>query len=159
MKATVIVASDRAAAGTYLDETGPIIVAALRSSGFDVDSPVVVPDGPSVAEAIRCAISDGARIVLTTGGTGLSPSDRTPEVTGPLLDVVIPGIAEAIRARGTANGVPSSVLSRGLAGVASGAVVINLPGSESGAKDGLEVVLPVLHHLLHQLVGGDHERA
>ena len=118
MRAEVVVASNRAAAGVYEDTAGPLIVDALRELGFAVDGPVVVPDGEPVGAAIAAAAEGGARVVLTTGGTGLTPTDRTPEVTRPLLDREIPGIAEAIRAYGVAQGVPTAMLSRGLAGVA-----------------------------------------
>jgi molybdenum cofactor synthesis domain-containing protein len=94
--------------------------------------------------------------VLTTGGTGLTPTDLTPEVTRPLLDREVPGVAEAIRAHGVANGVPTAALSRGLAGVAGRAFVVNLPGSRGGVKDGLAVVVPLLHHAVEQIVGSDH---
>jgi molybdenum cofactor synthesis domain-containing protein len=156
MKAAVVVASNRAAAGVYEDETGPLIVDALRADGWEVDAAVVVPDGDPVGDAIRAAVEAGARVVLTTGGTGLTPTDRTPEVTRPLLDREVPGIAEAIRAYGTAKGVPTAALSRGLAGVRDHALVVNLPGSRGGVKDGLAVVLPVLKHAVEQIAGSDH---
>ena len=151
-----MVASNRAAAGVYADTTGPLIVDALRADGWDVDEPAVVPDGEPVAEAIRAAIAGGARAVLTTGGTGLTPTDRTPEVTRALLDREVPGIAEAIRAYGVAHGVPTASLSRGLAGVSGDALVINLPGSTGGVRDGLAVVVPLLRHAVEQVVGSDH---
>lgn len=156
LTAAVIVASNRAAAGVYADTTGPLIVEALRADGWAVADPVVVPDGDPVSDAIRSAVSSGVRLVLTTGGTGLTPTDRTPEATRPLLDRPVPGIAEAIRAHGVAKGVPTAMLSRGLAGVVGSALVVNLPGSTGGVRDGLEVVVPVLRHAVEQILGSDH---
>jgi len=156
MMAVVVVASNRAAAGVYDDTTGPLIVDALRGLGFDVDDPVVRPDGEPVGAAIALAVRDGARVVLTTGGTGLTPTDRTPEVTRPLLDREVPGLAEAIRAAGVAKGVPTAALSRGLAGVSGSCLVVNLPGSRGGVKDALDVLRPVLGHAVEQIAGSDH---
>lgn len=156
MKATVVVASNRAAAGVYEDTTGPLIVDALRGLGFDVEDAVVRPDGEPVGAAIAMAVRDGSRVVLTTGGTGLTPTDQTPEVTRPLLDREVPGLAEAIRAAGVAKGVPTAALSRGLAGVAGECLVVNLPGSRGGVKDALDVLRPVLVHAVEQIVGSDH---
>jgi molybdenum cofactor synthesis domain-containing protein len=156
MKATVVTASNRAAAGVYEDTTGPLIVEALTGLGFEVTGPVVVPDGQPVADAISAALVAGSRAVLTTGGTGLTPTDLTPEVTRPLLDREVPGIAEAIRAYGAAQGVPTAALSRGLAGIAGDALVVNLPGSRGGVKDGLAVVVPLLRHAVEQITGSDH---
>ena len=156
LPAGVVVASNRAAAGVYDDTTGPLIVTALRDLGFVVDEPVVVPDGDPVREAIAAAVAAGARLVLTTGGTGLTPTDRTPEATRALLEREVPGIAEAIRAHGLAKGVPTAMLSRGLAGVVGSCLVVNLPGSRGGVKDGLEVLAPVLVHAVEQVVGSDH---
>jgi molybdenum cofactor synthesis domain-containing protein len=156
LRATVITASNRAAAGVYQDTGGPVIVEALAGLGFEVAGPVVVPDGQPVADAIRDALDSGARAVLTTGGTGLTPTDLTPEMTRPLLDREVPGVAEAIRAHGAAKGVPTAALSRGLAGVAGDALVVNLPGSRGGVEDGLAVVVPLLVHAVQQIVGSDH---
>jgi molybdenum cofactor synthesis domain-containing protein len=156
MRATVVCASNRAAAGVYEDTTGPLIVEALTDLGFEVTGPVVVPDGEPVAEALRAAVDAGAQAVLTTGGTGLTPTDLTPEVTRPLLDFEVPGIAEAIRAYGVAHGVPTAALSRGLAGVRGRALVVNLPGSRGGVKDGLAVLAPMLVHAVQQIAGSDH---
>lgn len=156
LRAEVVIASNRAAAGVYADTTGPVIVEFLRELGFVVDAPVVVPDGDPVRAAIATAADRGARVVLTSGGTGLTPTDRTPEATRPLLDFEVPGIAEAIRAYGVANGVPTAMLSRGLAGVVGQCLVINLPGSRGGVRDGLAVLRPVLVHAAEQVVGSDH---
>jgi molybdenum cofactor synthesis domain-containing protein len=156
IRAAVVCASNRAAAGVYEDTTGPIIVEALRGLGFETGDPVVVPDGGPVGDAIRAAIDDGARVVLTTGGTGLTPTDRTPEVTSALLDYEVPGIAESIRAHGVGKGVATAALSRGVAGVRGDALVVNLPGSRGGVKDGLDVVGPLLVHAVEQIEGSDH---
>jgi molybdenum cofactor synthesis domain-containing protein len=156
LRAEVVVASNRAAAGVYADETGPLIVEFLQRLGFHVDPPVVVPDGDPVGDAIAAAVEGGARLVLTTGGTGLTPTDRTPEQTRRVLDREVPGIAESIRAAGVAKGVPTAALSRGIAGVAGDSLVVNLPGSRGGVKDGLGVLEPMLVHAVEQIVGSDH---
>jgi molybdenum cofactor synthesis domain-containing protein len=157
IRARVIVASNRAAAGVYADTSGPLLVAGLRDLGCEVDpDPVVVPDGEPVAEALRTALSDGIEVVLTSGGTGLTPTDRTPEATRPLLDFEVPGIAEAIRAY-SRDTVPTAALSRGLAGVAGRTLVVNLPGSTGGARDGLAVLGPIIVHTVAQIGGGDHK--
>ncbi len=156
LQATVVVASNRAAAGVYDDTTGPLIVESLEALGFDVTGPKVVSDGEPVGQAIRLAVSSGARLVVTTGGTGLTPTDLTPEVTAELLDREVPGIAEAIRQRGVGQGVPTAALSRGLAGVHRDALVVNLPGSRGGVKDGLAVLEPLVVHAVEQIVGSDH---
>ncbi|WP_285551370.1 MogA/MoaB family molybdenum cofactor biosynthesis protein [Actinoplanes regularis] len=155
IRARVIVASNRAAAGVYADTSGPRLVAGLRDLGCEVDGPVVVPDGEPVAEALRTALADGVDVVLTSGGTGVTPTDRTPEATRGLLDFEIPGIAEAIRAH-SRDKVPAAALSRGLAGVAGRTLIVNLPGSTGGAKDGLAVLGPLLAHTIDQIRGGDH---
>jgi molybdenum cofactor synthesis domain-containing protein len=157
--AAVVVASNRAADGVYTDETGPLIVDALRSWGFTAEAAVVVHDGDPVAEAIAAALATGVAVVLTTGGTGINPTDRTPEATRPLLERELPGVAEAMRAQGVAAGVPTAVLSRGLAGVAGDALVVNLPGSRGGVKDGLAVLAGIVPHAVDQLRGGDHSRS
>lgn len=151
----MIVASNRAWAGVYADSSGPILVTGLRQFGFEVGDPVVVPDGDPVGEAIRAAVEDGIDAIITSGGTGITPTDRTPDVTRALLDYEIPGIAEAIRAH-SRDRVPTAVLSRGLAGVVGRTIVINLPGSTGGARDGLAVLRSVLVHAVEQLGGSDH---
>jgi molybdenum cofactor synthesis domain-containing protein len=155
IRARVVVASNRAAAGVYADTSGPLIVERLAGLGCAVDEPVVVPDGEPVAEALRAAVAASVDVVVTSGGTGVNPTDRTPEMTRRVLDYEIPGIAEAIRAYGAPT-VPTAILSRGVAGVAGRTLVVNLPGSRGGAKDGMAVLAPVLAHTVDQLRGGDH---
>ncbi|EWC58730.1 Molybdenum cofactor biosynthesis protein MoaB [Actinokineospora spheciospongiae] len=151
----VITASNRAAGGVYPDRTGPLIAAWLRDRGFATPDPAVVPDGAPVEAALRAAVADSVDVVLTTGGTGINPTDRTPEATRAVLDHEVPGLADAIRAAGL-PGVPTAVLSRGLAGVAGRTLVVNLPGSTGGVRDGLAVLDGVLTHAVDQLHGGDH---
>ncbi|MQA62065.1 MAG: molybdenum cofactor biosynthesis protein MoaB [Actinophytocola sp.] len=155
--ARVIVASNRAAAGVYADKTGPVIAQWLAERSFAAEEPIVVPDGEPVADALRACVADGVQLVITTGGTGISPTDRTPEVTARVLDYEIPGLADAVRAAGL-PAVPTSVLSRGVAGVAGATLVVNLPGSRGGVIDGLRVLDGVVEHALSQLAGGDHPR-
>jgi molybdenum cofactor synthesis domain-containing protein len=154
-RAVVVVASNRAAAGVYPDRTGPVIVEWLCQRGYQTPDPVVVPDGSPVRDAVALAVADAVDVVLTTGGTGISPTDRTPEATEPLLDRRLPGLADAIRSAGL-PGVPTAVLSRGLAGVAGRTLVVNLPGSTGGVLDGLAVLDRVLDHAVEQLHGADH---
>ena len=154
--AMVITCSTRAAAGVYPDRSGPIIVDALRGWGFAVGDAVVVADGPDVEAALRTAVSGDAVVVVTTGGTGLTPSDGTPEATAKVVDRLVPGIAEAIRAAGVDSGVSSAMLSRGISGVAGRALVVNLPGSMGGVSNGLAVLETVISHALNQIQGGDH---
>ena len=154
--ARVIVASNRAASGVYADETGPLLVAALSGWGFTTPSAVVVPDGDPVAEALRAAIDDGVAVVLTTGGTGISPTDKTPEATATVLDREVPGVAELIRAHGVAKGVPTAALSRGLAGVAGATLVVNLPGSRGGVTDAIDLLAGIVPHAVNQIRGVDH---
>lgn len=158
-RAVVITCSDRAAAGRYADRSGPFLVEALREAGWVCGPAVVVPDGDGVAQALEAALADRPDLLLTTGGTGLGPRDLTPEVTRRVLRAEVPGIAEAIRATGVAAGVPTAMLSRGIAGVAGvGAttLVVNLPGSLGGCRDGWAVLEPVLPHAIDQLAGGGH---
>jgi molybdenum cofactor synthesis domain-containing protein len=155
-RGAVVVASNRAAAGVYDDTTGPLLVDFLVSLGFSCAPPTVVPDGALVGAAIKAEVEGGARVVLTTGGTGLTPTDLTPEETRPLLDREVPGIAEAIRAYGVGKGVPTAALSRGLAGVAGSCLVVNLPGSRGGVRDAIEVLEPMLMHAVEQIAGSDH---
>jgi molybdenum cofactor synthesis domain-containing protein len=153
--ARVITASNRAAAGVYADTSGPVIVEWLRERGFDTPDAAVVPDGDPVARALEEAIAARVDVVITTGGTGISPTDATPEVTRGLLDYEVPGLADAIRSAGAPK-VPTAVLSRGIAGVAGRTLVVNLPGSTGGVRDGIGVLADVLQHAVDQLHGGDH---
>jgi molybdenum cofactor synthesis domain-containing protein len=153
--ARVIIASTRAAAGVYEDRTGPVIVAWLTQRGFGVPAPVVVADGIGVNRALFAAIGERVNLVLTSGGTGISPSDGTADATADIVDYQIPGLADAIRRSGLPH-VPTSVLSRGVCGVRDGTLIVNLPGSTGGVNDGLGVLADVLDHALDQLEGQDH---
>ncbi len=157
-RARVITCSTRAAAGTWDDTSGPIIVSGLRDLGLNVGDPVVVADGDPVLAALRDAVSEGFDLVVTTGGTGHTPRDLTPELTRKVIDRESPGLAEAIRNYGVAHGVPTAIVSRGIAGLAATTLIINAPGSSGGAKDTVAALSPVLLHTLDQIAGGDHTR-
>lgn len=153
--ARVIIASTRAASGIYPDRCGPIVREWLADRGFDVSDALLVADGDPVGDALRAAVDDDVDLVVTSGGTGISPTDTTPQITGAVIDYEIPGLAEEIRRAGL-PAVPTAVLSRGICGVAGRTLVINLPGSTGGVRDGLAVLAGVLEHALDQLAGGDH---
>ena len=155
--ARVVIASTRAATGVYDDRCGPIIRDWLSERGFSGADPAGVPDGEAVREALLAALGEGVDVIITSGGTGISPTDATPEATLAVIDYQIPGLADAIRRSGL-PAVPTSVLSRGVCGVAGRTLVVNLPGSTGGVRDGLTVLADVLGHAVDQLAGGDHHR-
>jgi molybdenum cofactor synthesis domain-containing protein len=149
--------STRAAAGQYDDRSGPAVLEALAALGIPGGTLEVVADHEEqiVAALIR-AVEGGADAVLTTGGTGVAPDDCTPEATARVVQRHVPGVAETIRSAGREQGVPTAVLSRGIAGVVGRTLIVNLPGSVGGARDGVAVVAPLLAHVRDQLAGGDH---
>lgn len=154
-RAAVITVSDRSHGGLRHDASGPLLASLLGELGFDVSDVVVVPDE---AEAISSAVSAAAAqhdLVVTTGGTGLSPRDVTPDAVLPLLDRAVPGIAEALRLENR-SAVPTTILSRAVAGTIGRCLVVTLPGSTGGVKDGVTVLTPVVGHAVAQLRGGDH---
>lgn len=157
MRALVITVSNRASAGVYADVSGPVLASLLAEAGCVVSGPVVVPDGEPVETALRDGVSQAYDVIVTTGGTGLTPTDRTPEMTRRVIDREVPGIAEAIRLEGR-DKVPAAILSRGLAGLAGRTLIVNLPGSKGGVRDGMAVLGPVLSHAVDQIAGGDHPR-
>lgn len=155
-RALVVTVSDRSHGGVRHDSSGPLLADLLRECGFAADDVVVVPDeADAVSEALAEAASNGYDVVLTTGGTGLSPRDITPEATGALLEREAPGLSEAIRATNR-DVVPTTILSRGVAGTIGTTLVVNLPGSVGGVRDGMTVLGPVLGHAVAQLRGGGH---
>ena len=155
-RAVVVTASNRASAGVYADRSGQALAAGLRELGLTVEGPHVRPDDvDQLVAVLRAAVDGGADVVLTTGGTGLSPTDVTPEATRTVIEREAPGIAEAVRRYGEGQ-VPTSVLSRGMAGTVGRTLIVNLPGSTGGVRDGLAVLGPLLPHIVSQLRGGDH---
>ncbi len=156
MKAAVITCSNRCAAGERADDSGALLEGWLAQSGHSVVARVVVPDDvDAIQGAIRDATGAGASVVLTTGGTGLTPTDVTPEAVRPMLEREVPGIAEALR-QAAREKVPTAVLSRGVAGTIGATLVVTLPGSPGGVRDGIAVLTPLLDHVVDQLRGGDH---
>ncbi|MDQ1216921.1 MogA/MoaB family molybdenum cofactor biosynthesis protein [Microbacterium arborescens] len=154
--AVVITVSDRSARGERPDGAGPVAVEALRAAGWECGDAVVVADGAaSVAEALRAAIAGGARLIVTTGGTGVAPRDETPEGTGEVIERELPGVAEELRRRGVSE-TPTAVLSRGRAGVAGRTLIVNLPGSPRAVASGIDVVTGIAGHVVAQLDGHDH---
>ena len=159
IRALAITVSNRASAGVYADRSGPILVELLESAGCEVDGPQVIPDGDPVEKALREAVAAGYDVVVTTGGTGLTPTDLTPEMTRKVLDREVPGIADAVRWEGEAAGVPDAILSRGVAGLGGPTLIVNLPGSTGGVRDGMAALSRVLAHAVDQARGGDHPRS
>ena len=155
-RARVITVSDRSHGGLRHDESGPLLADLLGELGFAEAAVVVVPDEvPEIETALRAAVGDGVDLVTTTGGTGFAPRDVTPEATRLVIDREAPGLAEALRMFNR-DKVPTTILSRAVAGVAGSTIVVNLPGSPSGVRDGVSVLEPVIGHAITQLRGGDH---
>ena len=156
-EASVLTCSTRAAAGEREDASGPMVLAALRDAGFNVASePILLPDDEDLIASTLLQLSEaGARLIVTSGGTGLTPGDRTPAATRRVIDHEVPGMAELMRAAGLAS-TPMAALSRGVVGVRGTTLIANLPGSPQGATESLQALIPVLRHALEQLAGGDH---
>ena len=154
--AVVITASNRASAGVYADTSGEILAAGLTKLGYELKDPIVIPDNISqIQAAIELSLVGKVDLIVTTGGTGVSPHDVTPEATAPLIKKLLPGIPEAFRAY-SRDRVPTTDLSRGLAGVTGSSLIINLPGSPGGVKDGLVIIERLAGHVHDQIAGVDH---
>jgi molybdenum cofactor synthesis domain-containing protein len=155
-RARVVTVSDRSHGGLRHDESGPLLASLLTELGFTVADVVVVADEIDEIQAvIKAAVADGVDFVATTGGTGFAPRDVTPEATRPLLDREAPGLAEALRLFNR-DKIPTTILSRAAAGTIGSTIVVNLPGSTGGVRDGVAVLTPVIGHAIEQLRGGDH---
>jgi len=154
--ARVVTVSDRSFAGERPDESGPLLVSLLTDVGFTVAAPIVVPDSAGqIVGAIRGGVEDRVDLVVTTGGTGLGPRDATPEATREVILREAPGLAEALQ-QYRRDEIPTTILSRGVAGIAGATLIVNLPGSPGAVRDGVAVLTPVIGHAVAQLRGGDH---
>lgn len=154
--ALVITASNRASAGVYEDKSGKLLVAGLKELGYEITESVVLPDDVAqISSAIKVGIQKNIDLIVTTGGTGVSPMDLTPEATAPLIEKILPGFSEALRAYAR-DKVPTTDLSRGIAGITGQSFIVNLPGSPGGVKDGLVILERLASHIHDQVAGHDH---